>query len=386
MLFSWLQPYYQQYLASLSQGRAPASIIIAGHPGLGGRHLALEIARAFLCQNRSPSGPCGHCVSCQSLSRYSSSDLKVAYCSTAEEAGSDADFTHDCSGLIVPPEAARSTRTMRIDTMRKVPQFINESAVGGVGKVVIIDGAEKMTTGAANAILKTFEEPAPSTMIIMVARSLEMLLPTILSRASKVVIRDVPIEQAMEYLLNRENQRPPLIRRAFADPAEQEEKERTALEACEGLKSPVTPERAAIALSLSSLAPLEAMKMLLSGEDIKAINVVRTLVDGIHRGDPYDVELIDGLNKLSRTMQITLLSELVLEVLKYKAWVPVEQLPLILHGNAQILERLQGDHLFEAADLLRHLQDRPNIIPHRAPHALVRSWLQAFKKDFRARR
>ena len=383
MLYSWLQPYYEQFLSSLQTGRVSSSIIIAGDEGLGGRRLALAMAKAYLCQDKQSTGPCNQCRSCLSFERLINKDLKVAYSSTVEEAKKDQDFTYDCSGLIVPP-ASGAVRSMRIDTMRKIPSFIYESAAGGVGKVVIIDGAEKMSVGAANAILKTFEEPLPGTMIIMLAKSLEQLLPTILSRASKIVLKDIDESEALEYLLNPANQKPPTIVRKDVDLQEQQKEEQQALEACEGLNTPIDDKRALIALALNSYAPLRAMNMLLSGDDIKALEIVQTLIASINNNNPYDVEVLAKLDTLLKEQQINLLRELVLEVLKYKAYVPIEKLPLVYYGNAQMLERLSADHLFEAYDMLSHIEDKTGQIGQRAPTSLMRCWLQAFRADLKA--
>ena len=383
MLYSWLQPYYEQFLSSLQTGRVSSSIIIAGDEGLGGRRLALAMAKAYLCQDKQSTGPCNQCRSCLSFERLINKDLKVAYSSTVEEAKKDQDFTYDCSGLIVPPTSG-AVRSMRIDTMRKIPSFIYESAAGGVGKVVIIDGAEKMSVGAANAILKTFEEPLPATMIIMLAKSLEQLLPTILSRASKIVLKDINESEALEYLLNPANQKPPTIVRKDVDLQEQQKEEQQALEACEGLNTPIDDKRALIALALNSYAPLRAMNMLLSGDDIKALEIVQTLIASINNNNPYDVEVLAKLDTLLKEQQINLLRELVLEVLKYKAYVPVEKLPLVYYGNAQMLDRLSADHLFEAYDMLSHIEDKTGQIGQRAPTSLMRCWLQAFRADMKA--
>ena len=381
MLLEWLDPYYRQFVSSVRAGRMPSSVIIAGHEGLGGKLLALEMAKYVLCHHPSEHGPCNSCPSCSNFARLTNMDCKVAYTSSTDEESSGYDFTHDLSGLIVRPEI-KQARTMRIDTMRKITGFLNESAVGGSHyKVVIIAGAELMSEGAANAILKTFEEPSKNSLIIMLTKSLEVLLPTILSRASKMVIKDVPVEQAFTYLMNPSNQVPPIIRRVDGDEAEYNAQLQAAKEQCAGLNTPITQQRAAIALALSANAPLSAMKMLLSGDDLKATEVVNALVQSVTRGDAYEVEVMSALKALSNQQQVSLLRTLILEVLKYKAYVPVEQLPLVNYCGATVLERLQLDRLFEAMELLKHIEDRPPLIPARAPKALIRSWLKGFKAD-----
>ena len=381
MLLEWLEPYYRQFVSSVRAGRMPSSVIIAGHEGLGGKLLALEMAKYVLCHHPSEHGPCNSCPSCSNFARLTNMDCKVAYTSSTDEESSGYDFTHDLSGLIVRPEI-KQARTMRIDTMRKITGFLNESAVGGSHyKVVIIAGAELMSEGAANAILKTFEEPSKNSLIIMLTKSLEVLLPTILSRASKMMIKDVPVEQAFAYLMNPSNQVPPIIRRVDGDEAEYNAQLQAAKEQCAGLNTPITQQRAAIALALSANAPLSAMKMLLSGDDLKATEVVNALVQSVTRGDAYEVEVMSALKALSNQQQVSLLRTLILEVLKYKAYVPVEQLPLVNYCGATVLERLQLDRLFEAMELLKHIEDRPPLIPARAPKALIRSWLKGFKAD-----
>lgn len=381
MLLEWLEPYYRQFVSSVRAGRMPSSVIIAGHEGLGGKLLALEMAKYVLCHHPSEHGPCNSCPSCSNFARLTNMDCKVAYTSSTDEESSGYDFTHDLSGLIVRPEI-KQARSMRIDTMRKITGFLNESAVGGSHyKVVIIAGAELMSEGAANAILKTFEEPSKNSLIIMLTKSLEVLLPTILSRASKMVIKDVPVEQAFAYLMNPSNQVPPIIRRVDGDEAEYNAQLQAAKEQCAGLNTPITQQRAAIALALSANAPLSAMKMLLSGDDLKATEVVNALVQSVTRGDAYEVEVMSALKALTNQQQVSLLRTLILEVLKYKAYVPVEQLPLVNYCGATVLERLQLDRLFEAMELLKHIEDRPPLIPARAPKALIRSWLKGFKSD-----
>lgn len=381
MLLEWLEPYYRQFVSSVRAGRMPSSVIIAGHEGLGGKLLALEMAKYVLCHHPSEHGPCNSCPSCSNFARLTNMDCKVAYTSSTDEESSGYDFTHDLSGLIVRPEI-KQARTMRIDTMRKITGFLNESAVGGSHyKVVIIAGAELMSEGAANAILKTFEEPSKNSLIIMLTKSLEVLLPTILSRASKMVIKDVPVEQAFAYLMNPSNQVPPIIRRVDGDESEFNAQLQAAKEQCVGLNTPITQQRAAIALALSANAPLSAMKMLLSGDDIKATEVVNALVQSVTRGDAFEVEVMSALKALTNQQQVSLLRTLILEVLKYKAYVPVEQLPLVNYCGATVLERLQLDRLFEAMELLKHIEDRPPLIPARAPKALIRSWLKGFKAD-----
>lgn len=381
MLHAWLRPYYEQFVTTLLQGRLPSSIIISGHEGLGGNTLAFEMARFYLCHNPSASGPCGHCASCQAMARLSHADLKVAYSTNSEEFNRGADFDYELLPLL-QRSGSSTRRNLRIDTMRKISEFLSQSAVvGGRGKVVIIEGAHLMSEGAANAILKTFEEPNEQTLIIMLTASLESLLPTILSRATKMVLRDVPLQDSLNFLLDPQNQRPFLVSRPSEDSAQIEDELQDALASCEGLKVPINQARAEVALALNSYAPLAAHKMLLKGDDLKAIEVVRAIVEHVNhktqRRNDYGVAVINALKALDKGLQSDLLRELILEVVKYKAYVPEQELPLVNYGQATLLQYLPLDHLFDALDKLRFIEERSPLVPSRAPVAIVRAWLDA---------
>lgn len=389
MLYPWLVPYYQQFVQSAQNGRLASSIIIAGSQGLGVNALALEIVKYFLCHNRQPSGYCGECNSCLSFKNtMMHQDLKVAYASNSESIKSGRDFTSDCSALLTN-FSADSKGTMRVDTMRKVSEFLNESAVVGGGKAVIICGADSMNESAANAILKTFEEPLPNTLIVMITKSLESLLPTILSRAIKMVIRDVDSEQALSYILDPANQNPILsITTDDIDPdlsyQERQEAYRSMLQEerakCEGLNTQIDRKRADIALALNSWAPLDAMNMLLKGDDIKALKVVETFVANLKGNQSDDMDVINALLDLPLALRSRLLYELILETLKFKARVPIEQLPLIYYPQAQDLMYLQAEHLMDACNKLKFIEERAPLFPNMAPIALLRSWLIGLKR------
>lgn len=389
MLYPWLEPYYQQFVQSAQNGRLASSIIIAGVPGLGVNALALEIVKFYLCHNKQPHGYCGECISCQRFKSYNHQDLKVAYASNQDEFKNGADFTSDCSALLTMPDQD-TRRSVRVDTMRKVTDFLNESAVLGGGKAVIIAGADTMLDSAANAILKTFEEPLPNTLIVMISKSLESLIPTILSRASKMVIRDIDLSLALQFILNPENQVPQVLtslengfdpemsyddKQALYQALVAEEKAK-----CEGLKTPIDEQRAKIALALNAQAPLDAMNMLLRGDDLQALNVVKLFVQSLNNQQSDDIELVNALKNLVPALRSRLLSELILETLKFKVRIPIEQLPLIYYTNATALQYLQADHLIEASRNLRFIEERPPLLASLAPIALLRSWLIALKR------
>lgn len=383
MLFPWLQPYYEQFIRTSLSGRAPNSLIVAGHEGVGVNFLALEIAKYYLCHHPTEHGPCGKCTSCSNIARFSHPDMKVAYASAASDVDNERDFDFDLLGLI-QREPTTQRRLVRVDTMRKVSEFINESSILGKRKVVIVESADTMNEAAANAILKTFEEPREDTMIIMVTKSLELLLPTILSRASKVVVRDIEIDDAVHYLLNEDNQKPRRAHYLDDETAKYEITREKLLEDCPGLNQPVTKDRAMVALCLNSYAPLKAMDMILSGDDITLIQLVTqiaTFVVSPELASPAGLKLIRSFKSLSNAHLCSLLKELVLEILKYKAHVDIDELPLIKYGNARNLSVLSADQLFAVNKKIRFIEENNNSIAARAPNAVSRAWIYALTKN-----
>ncbi len=81
-------------------------------------------------------------------------------------------------------------RTISIDAVRSVEPFLALRAAEGETKLVIIDEADRLPEEAANAFLKTLEEPPPQTLIILISALPQKLLPTILSRCVRLDLRD----------------------------------------------------------------------------------------------------------------------------------------------------------------------------------------------------
>jgi DNA polymerase-3 subunit delta' len=88
-------------------------------------------------------------------------------------------------------EASGITRTskpsIRVEQVREIAQFLSQSALAGTRKVVVVSDADQMNPAAANALLKTLEEPGSNNCIIL--SSSQSLFPTIISRCSVVPFR-----------------------------------------------------------------------------------------------------------------------------------------------------------------------------------------------------
>jgi len=128
-----------------------------GPQGIGKRHLVEQLARLLLCQAPQEQQACGRCKACLLLA-----------------AG-----THPDYALLVPEEP---DKPIRVDQVRELMEFIGRTAQQGGAKVVLIDPAEAMNLNAANALLKSLEEPSGDTRLLLISHQPSRLLATIRSR------------------------------------------------------------------------------------------------------------------------------------------------------------------------------------------------------------
>ncbi len=154
--------------------------LLHGPSGLGQYALALELARAWLCEIPGESGACGQCGSCHAINVRTHADLCVLMPETTlidrnwplgEKAQSDID-----------DKKRKASREIRVDAMRDAIEFSQRTSARGRGKVVLVYPAEQMNAITANALLKTLEEPPGDAKFVLASESAHQLLPTIRSR------------------------------------------------------------------------------------------------------------------------------------------------------------------------------------------------------------
>lgn len=166
-------PFVSPVLSFHNKQRLPHALLFVGLPGVGKKSFALRYAQTLLCNKTN--APCGQCHACHLI-----------------QAQSHPDF------MLVEPE--QDAQVIKIDQIRQVVQFVNETALQGVMRIVIINPASAMNNNAANSLLKTLEEPAPNTLIILL-NDLNLRLPaTIISRCQKIVFQKPPQEDALKWL------------------------------------------------------------------------------------------------------------------------------------------------------------------------------------------
>jgi DNA polymerase-3 subunit delta' len=171
----WIATQTRQLLAQ--QGHA---WLLHGPSGLGQYRLALELARAWLCDRPTAAGACGDCPSCHAVEVRGHTDLCVLMPETIMlELGWP---LNEKAQTEIDDKKRKPSKEIRVDALRDAVEFAQRTSGRGRGKVVLVYPAERMNAIAANALLKTLEEPAGDLRFVLSSEAAHQLLPTIRSR------------------------------------------------------------------------------------------------------------------------------------------------------------------------------------------------------------
>jgi DNA polymerase-3 subunit delta' len=174
------------WLETLERGRMHHAWLLVGPEGVGKATFAYRAARRLLGARPDPgNGLLGadpeHPVSRQ-VSARAHPDLLVL--ERADEDG-------------------RTRKSIPVDEARRLPEFFALSPAISPWRVAIIDAADDLNANAANAVLKTLEEPPPRGVLFLVSHSPGKLLPTIRSRCRRLLFRPWPDAEVAAFLAER---------------------------------------------------------------------------------------------------------------------------------------------------------------------------------------
>jgi DNA polymerase-3 subunit delta' len=177
--YPWLRPAFEKLSGQYQAGHGHPALLIHAIPGMGEDALCYALARLKMCQSPQGNKSCGQCRGCKLM-----------------QAGTHPDYT------VVVPEKGK--QNLGIDVIRDVTdKLYNRASLGGA-KVVWIKDVTLLTEAAANALLKTLEEPPEHTWFLMACHEPDKLLPTLRSRCFHFSL-GVPDEPWAQAWLQRES-------------------------------------------------------------------------------------------------------------------------------------------------------------------------------------
>lgn len=175
--------------------------LLQGPSGLGQYALGLSLVRAWLCEQPSPQGACGHCASCHAIDVRAHADLCVLMPEVQmlelgwplpEKAQAEID-----------DKKRKPSREIRVEAMRDAVEFCQRTSARGRGQAVLVYPAEQMNAITANALLKTLEEPPGDVRFVLASEAAHQLLPTIRSRCLAHTMAWPDAQQATAWLQAR---------------------------------------------------------------------------------------------------------------------------------------------------------------------------------------
>ena len=186
-IYPWQADSAQRLLSLRAQ--LPHAILLHGRAGLGKYPLAQAYAQLLLCEHQAEGATvaCGTCPSCHWFEQGSHPDVHVLQPSALDEI--------DEAG----PERKKS-EWISVEQVRQAIEFVQLSSHRNGLRIVLVNPAEAMNAAAANALLKTLEEPPKNSLLLLVSHQASRLLPTILSRCHQLRVNLPEAAQALAWL------------------------------------------------------------------------------------------------------------------------------------------------------------------------------------------
>ena len=198
--------WHEREFAALFSARAvlPHALLLHGPRGIGKLAFARALAQALLCEAPETEGACGRCTGCTWFEADGHPDYRQV---EPDAAGADDDGDGEADDERPASKKKKST-VIKVDQIRATTDYINISSHRGGPKVIVVHPAEALHVSAANALLKSLEEPPPRTHFLLVSHRPHQLLPTIRSRCRQVALH-APDEKAATAWLAAHGMRDP---------------------------------------------------------------------------------------------------------------------------------------------------------------------------------
>lgn len=175
--YAWQQVFWRQLDELLVEQRLPHALLLSGADGIGKERFAKAFAARLLCQSPRDGVACSQCKSCSLLA-----------------AGTHPDFMWL---TLETDDKGKTAKAIKVDQVREVVEFAAKSSQMAGWRVVVITPAHLLNVQAANALLKTLEEPGRETALMLVTSQPLSLMPTLRSRCQQ---RPLPVPTEAEAL------------------------------------------------------------------------------------------------------------------------------------------------------------------------------------------
>ncbi|HEY2395564.1 MAG TPA: DNA polymerase III subunit delta' [Rudaea sp.] len=205
----WQLEIWNRVVARAAKGTLPHALLLTGPPGAGKRAFAERLAAFLLCDNRDDA-PCGRCRSCQLYAVRAQRDPEETRPggSLAQPDGypghPDARFV----GFAFNDKSKKMYGEVVVDQIRELSAWLALTPQIGRAQVVLIEPADAMNNAAANALLKTLEEPNAARYLLLVSAHPARLPATIRSRCQHIGFSLPPGDTALGWLLEHGIDRP----------------------------------------------------------------------------------------------------------------------------------------------------------------------------------
>ncbi len=174
--YPWQQKTWQFLISGVREARLAQALLLHGISGLGKRDFAMAFSAHVLCDGKlDRDKACQQCQSCQWF-----------------KAGSHPDFFHI--------SLKEKSKSIKIDQLRALRNSLEQTSQRGGYQIALIESADTMNHAAANALLKTLEEPPGKVVILLVANCLDPLPATIISRCQRIAFCASPNKVAVSWL------------------------------------------------------------------------------------------------------------------------------------------------------------------------------------------
>lgn len=190
-------PWHQAALTDLLSRREslPHALLVYGKPGIGKVQFARDMAQSLLCESPENAVACGKCPACGWFREGNHPDFRELLPESMNEDEVDADAPVDLDA-----KEKKKSKEIKIEQIRDLAAFMTLTTHRAGFRVLLVHPAEAMNAAAANALLKTLEEPPPQTVILLVTDRIGRLLATIRSRCQKLLVPAPDEAMALRWL------------------------------------------------------------------------------------------------------------------------------------------------------------------------------------------